>query len=105
MMCLPANFGWICSLVNWFLIPIPFTPFNIIFNGFENLWLLAILCDGALTSGIVYLMYVFNDYIEKKIEYYEQNIYRDETNTEGFDEADDLIVEDITINKNEHKYE
>lgn len=107
MMCLPANFGWICSVVNWFLIPVAFTPFNIIFAGHTNLWFLALLCDGAFTTGIVYLMYIVNEYFEKKIDYYEQNTYRDETNVAGFDSADNngevLLVEDITIqNKHQH---
>ena len=101
MMCLPANFGWICSLVNWFLVPVAFTPFNIIFTGYSTLWPLAILCDGAFTTGVVYLIYIVNEYFEKKIDYYEQNTYRDETNIAGFDSAENdgktLIVEDITI--------
>lgn len=100
MMCLPANFGWICSLLNYLFIPISFTPFNIIFNDYPNLWWLILLCDGAFTSGIVYLIYIFNEFLEKKIEYYESNTYRYENNTEGFDlaEKDDnvLLVEDIT---------
>lgn len=104
MMCLPANFGWICSLVNWFFIPISFTPFNIIFGDNENLWWLALLCDGAFTTGIVYLLYIINDLIEKRIEFLEQNIYRTESNTEGFDVAnhDMFMVEDISeLNKYE----
>lgn len=100
MMCLPANFGWICSLFNWFLIPIAFTPFNIIFNGYDNLWWLASLCDGAFTTGIVYLIYILNEYLEKRIDYYEHNTYRNEDNIEGYDSAkngDELFeVEDIT---------
>lgn len=92
MMCLPANFGWICSIVNWFLIPILFTPFNIIFHSIDNnLWWLAALCDGALTSGIVYIIYLLTEYIEKKIDYYEQNTYFEEGETE-----DKILVEDIT---------
>lgn len=102
MMCLPANFGWICSLVNWLWVPVAFTPFNIIFAGYSNLWPLIILCDGAFTTGIVYLIYIVNEYLEKKIDYYEQNTYRDETNVAGFDPAEKdgniLLVEDITIN-------
>ena len=104
MMCLPANFGWICSLINWFLIPVAFTPFNIIFSGFPYLWPLALLCDGAFTTGIVYLIYILNEYLEKKIDYYEQNTYRDESNIGGYDAYDDnekmIIVEDITQNRN-----
>lgn len=108
MMCLPANFGWICSIVNWFLIQIPFTPFNIILNGQEDLWLFAALCDGAFTSGMVYLLYIINEYLEKRIDYYEYNTPRDESNISGYDSMEQdgkiLIVEDITLkNKNNDK--
>lgn len=102
MMCLPANFGWICSIINWFLIPIPFTPFNIIFNGMDNMWFLTLLCDGAFTTGIVYLIYIINEYFEKKIDYYENKTIT-EDDIEGYDPAknDDkfYLVEDITKNK------
>ena len=65
MMCLPTNFGIICSLVNWFFIPIAFTPFNILFVG-TGFWWLAMLCDGAFTSGIVWLINTIQEYIENK---------------------------------------
>ena len=65
MMCLPTNFGIICSLVNWFLIPVAFTPFNLVFAG-TSLWWLAMLCDGAFTSGVVWLIHTVQEYIEKK---------------------------------------
>lgn len=65
MMCLPANFGLLCSLFNWFLIPIAFTPFNIVFAG-TSLWWLAMLCDGAFTSGIVWLIHTVQEHIENK---------------------------------------
>ena len=101
MMCLPANFGWICSIVNWFFIPINFTPFNIIFNGNENLWFLTALCDGAFTTGVVYLMYILNEYIEKKIDFYENNSINSDDDFEGYDSANNgneiLLVEDITL--------
>jgi hypothetical protein len=101
MMCLPANFGWIFCLVNWFCFPmVAVTPFNIILGGYSSLWWLAALCDGAFTTGVVYLIYIVNEYLEKKIDYYEQNTYRDETNVDGFDPFDEnnetLYVEDIT---------
>lgn len=105
MMCLPANFGWICSIVNWFFIPVAFTPFNIFFKQYTNLWWLALLCDGAFTTGIVYLIYIINEYFEKKIDFYEMNTYRDETNTGGFDEMNNddrtFMVDDITRSKND----
>jgi hypothetical protein len=65
MMCLPTNFGIICSLVNWFLIPIAFTPFNLVFAG-TGFWWLAMLCDGAFTSGIVWLINTIQEYFENK---------------------------------------
>ena len=65
MMCLPTNFGIICSLVNWFLIPVAFTPLNLVFAG-TSLWWLAMLCDGAFTSGIVWLIHTVQEYIENK---------------------------------------
>jgi hypothetical protein len=102
MMCLPANFGWICSLVNWFFIPISFTPFNIVFGSYENLWWLAALCDGALTSGSVYIIHIIVEYLEKMIDYYEQGMYRDESNTEGFDKANGLLVDDITLKNDDN---
>jgi hypothetical protein len=103
MMCLPANFGLICSLFNWFLIPIKFTPFNMIFAGCCDLWWLAALCDGAFTTGIVYLIYIINEYIEKQIDYYEQNTIIDENNIDGYDYADEKFeVDDIT--KKEYSY-
>jgi hypothetical protein len=107
MMCLPANFGWICSLVNWFFISIPFTPFNIILHENDNLWPLAMLCDGAFTTGAVYIIYIINEYLEKRIDFMERNTLYNENEIEGFDPAENddktLIVEDITL-KN-RKYE
>lgn len=68
MMCLPANFGWICSLVNRFLVKgVNFTPFNIIFNNAENSVMniiLLLLCDGAFTSGIVWLIHNVESFFE-----------------------------------------
>lgn len=64
MMCLPTNFGIIASLVNWFFIPIAFTPFNILFNEYAQLWWLAMLCDGAFTSGIVWIIHHIEEFFE-----------------------------------------
>ena len=57
MMCFPANLGILLSIINWFLIPIAFTPFNIIFGSTVGLWWLAAIFDGAFTSGIVWLIH------------------------------------------------
>lgn len=64
MMCLPANIGLICSLVNWFLIPnISLTPFNILLGG-TNLWWLALIGDCCFTSGIVWIIHNIETFFE-----------------------------------------
>lgn len=69
MMCLPANFGWIFSLINLLWIPIAITPFNIILSGLGlSWWWLIVLCDGAFTSGIVWLLYRLDEFLEPKQE-------------------------------------
>lgn len=67
MMCMPTNFGLICSLVNWFFIPVAFTPFNIIFAGNESLWWLAMLCDASFTSGVVWIIHHVEEWFEKMV--------------------------------------
>ena len=71
------------------------------FGNIDNLWWLAALCGGAFTSGIVYLIYICNEYIEKKINFYENNVIKTEDNIEGYDNASIdnkiLLVDDITI--------
>ena len=66
MMCLPTNLGIVLSLLNWFIIPIAFTPFNILFAGYSSLWWLAMILDGAFTSGIVWLIHHVEEYFENK---------------------------------------
>jgi hypothetical protein len=86
MMCLPANFGWIMSLIDWFLIPaIAFTPFNILFGGVSGLWWLAMILDCCFTSGIVWLLHQLDEWFEREpvvkkgdmdsddVEYYDEN--------------------------------
>ena len=66
MMCLPANFGWIMSLVDWFLIkPVAITPFNIILSG-TGLWWLAMILDCCFTTGVVWLLYVLDEWLEQE---------------------------------------
>lgn len=66
MMCLPANFGWIVSLIDWFLIPAAaITPFNLILAG-TGLWWLAMILDCCFTTGIVWLLYVFDEWLEQE---------------------------------------
>ena len=67
MMCMPTNFGLVCSLVNWFFIPVAFTPFNIVFAGNPTLWWLAMLCDASFTSGAVWFIHHVEEWFEKMV--------------------------------------
>lgn len=64
MICLPANIGWIMSLIDWFLLPtIGITPFNILLHG-TNLWWVALICDCCFTSGIVWIIHNVESFFE-----------------------------------------
>jgi hypothetical protein len=63
MMCLPANIGWITSLINWFFIPVKITPFNLLLAG-TNLWWIALICDCCFTSGIVWIIHNIESFFE-----------------------------------------
>lgn len=91
MMCFPANLGLICSLINWFFIPIALTPFNILLAGQSGLWWLAALCDCAFTSGAVWFIHHIEEYFEKKAEEGETII------EEEAQQPDMIISEDITL--------
>lgn len=78
MLCMPTNIGWVFSLFNWFLLPIPISPFNIILDG-TNLWWLAMILDGCFTGGICHLLWNIDDYIDKNTPIFEDEV----TNTEN----------------------
>lgn len=64
MMCLPANCGWIASLIDWFFLKdIAITPFNIFLAG-TNLWWVALIADCCFTSGIVWFIHHFESFFE-----------------------------------------
>lgn len=64
MICLPANIGWIISLLDWFFIKkIAITPFNILLIG-TNLWWLALILDCCFTSGIVWFIHNIETFFE-----------------------------------------
>lgn len=63
MICFPANVGWVLSLINWFFIPFPFTPFNLILID-TNLWWLAMIGDCCFTSGIVWIIHNIESFFE-----------------------------------------
>ena len=70
MLCFPTNVGWILSLVNWFLLPVALTPFNMILAG-TGLWWLAAIMDGCLTGGICHILWNIDDFIDKSTPVYE----------------------------------
>ena len=64
MICLPANIGWIVSLIDWFFIDsVALTPFNIILFG-TNLWWLALIADCCFASGIVWITHNIESFFE-----------------------------------------
>lgn len=64
MMCMPANCGWIISLLDWFFLKnVSITPFNIILAG-TNLWWVALIADCCFTTGVVWLIHNFESFFE-----------------------------------------
>lgn len=64
MICLPANIGWIISLIDWFLLnEITFTPFNILLLN-TNLWWVALIGDCCFTTGIVWIIHNIESFFE-----------------------------------------
>ena len=54
------------SLIDWFLIPAAaVTPFNVILAG-TGLWWLAMILDCCFTTGIVWLLYVIDEWFESE---------------------------------------
>lgn len=62
--CLSTWIGLLFSALNYFLIPIKFTPFNIILDD-TNLWYLIIIMDGMLTCGTTWFLYQLEEMIER----------------------------------------
>ena len=92
MMCLPTNLGIILSLINWFFITTPFTPFCIAFWGEYNLWWLAMVFDGAFTSGIVWIIHHVEEFFENIAEGQKSGVIL----TDNTDNDTLYDVEDIT---------
>ena len=64
MICLPANVGWVASVIDCFLIPnLALTPFNILLVG-TNLWWVALIADCCLTSGLVWIIHNVESFFE-----------------------------------------
>lgn len=64
MICFPANVGWFCSLIDWFLLKdVAITPFNMLLTG-TNLWWVALICDCCFTTGIVWIIHNIESFFE-----------------------------------------
>jgi hypothetical protein len=64
MICLPANLGWITSLIDWFFVKsVAITPFNILLAG-TNLWWLALICDCCFASGMTWIIHNVESFFE-----------------------------------------
>ena len=52
------------SIINYFFVPIPFTPFNIILGG-TGMWYLILFMDAMFTCGIVWLLFQLEEMLER----------------------------------------
>lgn len=67
--CTSTWVGGLFSVINYFWIPIEFTPWNVIL-GWTRMWYLVIPFDMITTAGIVLLLYHLDELITKEgIEY------------------------------------
>lgn len=64
MFCFSTWVGALLSCLNFWLIPIPFTPFNILFEEFHKWWLI-IPMDMFLTCGTTWLLYQLEEMLER----------------------------------------
>ena len=71
-LCFPTNVGWVFSHFNWFFLPKPISPFNMILYG-TNLWWLAMIMDACLTGGICHFIWNLDDYIDKSTPIFEDD--------------------------------
>ena len=79
MLCMPTNIGWVFSLFNWFLLPIPISPFNMILCG-TNLWWLAMILDACFAGGVCHILWNIDDYIDKNTPIFEDEIENTDSN-------------------------
>ena len=79
MLCMPTNIGWVFSLFNWFLLPIPISPFNMILCG-TNLWWLAMILDACFAGGVCHILWNIDDYIDKNTPIFEDEVEKTDNN-------------------------
>lgn len=62
--CCSTWIGLFFSALNYWVIPIKFTPFNIIFAD-TQLWWLILFMDGMFTCGTTWLLYQLEEMMER----------------------------------------
>lgn len=80
-LCFGTNLGWVFSLFNWFLLPIPISPFNIVLQG-TNLWWLAMIMDACFTGAVCTFWYNIDDFIDKSTPRFDDYDYNNEDENE-----------------------
>lgn len=68
--CTSTWLGGLFSVLNYFCIPIEFTPWNLIL-GWTGMWYLVIPFDMITTAGVVLMLYHLDELVTKKSEEYE----------------------------------
>lgn len=64
MMCTSTNIGWVVSLLNILLIPVPLTPMMILYGDVLP-WYVIIFGDACITSGAVWLLHNLEEMMER----------------------------------------
>ena len=64
MACLSTWIGILWAALDYWLIPIAITPFNIILGG-TGMWYLIIFMDAMFTCGIVWLLFQLEEMWER----------------------------------------
>lgn len=64
MFCFSTWVGLALSALNYWLVPIPFTPFNMVFQDY-HVWWLILPFDMFLTCGTTWLLYNLEEMLER----------------------------------------
>lgn len=64
MFCFSTWVGALLSTLNYFFVPVMFTPFNILFEEYHKWWLIIPL-DMFITCGMVWMLYQLEEMIER----------------------------------------
>ena len=65
MICTPTQVAIVLSLIDVFTYGVTFTPGNLITDDNSSLWLLALIIDGGLGSGIAWLLHTAQEALER----------------------------------------